>query len=55
MIYQISDIKTKTEPLPDINEGMVRARQIQARLREQFADELLPTYGGQSRKAGRFR
>lgn len=42
MIYQIADIKTKTEPLPKISKGLIQARHIQAHLKEQIADGLLP-------------
>ena len=42
MIYQISDVKTKTEPLPPVNKGLIQARHIQAHLKEQIADGLLP-------------
>jgi len=45
MIYQISEVKTKTEPLPKINKGLIQARHIQAKLKEQVADGLLPTEG----------
>jgi hypothetical protein len=45
MIYQISDVKTKTEPLPQINKGLIQARHIQAKLKERIADGLLPSEG----------
>ena len=44
MIYQISDVKTKTEPLPKINKGLIQARHIQAKLKERIADGLLPDW-----------
>lgn len=57
MIYQISSLKPKTEPAPNITDGLIRARQIQARLKEQeqFADELLPRDRGPSQRSDRFR
>lgn len=48
MIYQIADIKTKTEPLPKINEGLIQARRIQAHVKERIADGLLPKNKWQS-------
>jgi len=42
MIYQISDVKNKTEPLPKINKGLIQARHIQAHVKERIADGLLP-------------
>jgi hypothetical protein len=42
VIYQICKIETKTGPLIEINEGLIRVRKIQARLKNQLADELLP-------------
>ena len=42
MIYQVSNVKTKTEPLPNLNEGLLQARRIQAHLKERIADGLLP-------------
>ncbi len=45
MIYQISTVKTKTEPLPPVNKGLIQARHIQAKLKERVADGLLPTEG----------
>lgn len=44
MIYQISDVKTRTEPLPKINKGLIQARHIQAHLKERIADGLLPNW-----------
>ncbi len=38
MIYQISDIKTRTAPLSQINKGLIQARHIQARLKESIAN-----------------
>ncbi len=34
MIHQISTIKTKTEPLPTLNKGLLQVRHIQSRLHE---------------------
>jgi len=48
MINQIADVKTKTEPLPHINEGLIQARQIQTHIKEQIADGLLPRSRWQS-------
>ena len=45
MIYQISDIKTETKPLPKINKGLIQARHIQAHVKELAADGLAPTEG----------
>jgi hypothetical protein len=45
MIYQISDVKTKTEPLPKINRGLIQARHIQAQLKERNANRTLPDIG----------
>lgn len=42
MIYQIANIKTKTEPLPNINEDLIQVRRIQTHVKEQIADGLLP-------------
>jgi hypothetical protein len=45
MINQISHVKTKTEPLPTINRGLMQTRRIQAKLKERIADGLLPSSG----------
>ena len=45
MIYQIANVKTKTEPLPTINKGLLQARHIQALVKEKAADASLPTEG----------
>jgi hypothetical protein len=42
MINQIADVKAKTEQLPNISEGLMQVRRIQAHLKEQIADGLLP-------------
>jgi len=44
MIYQISNVKTKTAPLAKINKGLLQARHIQAQLRERIAHESLPDH-----------
>lgn len=44
MIYQIAHVKTKTEPLPTINKGLIQARHIQSHLKERIADGLLPEW-----------
>jgi hypothetical protein len=49
MIYQIANVKTKTEPLPNFSEGLFQARRIQAHVREQVADGLLPKNRWQAR------
>jgi hypothetical protein len=45
MIYQIGNIKTKTEPLPTINRALLKARHIQAHVKEKAADGLAPRIG----------
>jgi hypothetical protein len=45
MIYQISDVKTKTEPLRKINKGLIQARHIQAQLKERNVNRTLPDIG----------
>jgi len=45
MIYQISKIKTKTEPLPNINRDLLKARHIQARVKEKATDPSAPQEG----------
>ncbi len=45
MIHQISNVKTKTEPLPIINRDLLKARHIQAHVKELAADGLAPTEG----------
>ncbi len=34
MIYQISPVKTQTQPLTSLNRGLIQARHIQSRLKE---------------------
>ena len=48
MIHQIANVKTRTEPLPVINPGFIQARRIQAHVKEQIADGLLPRVKWQS-------
>jgi hypothetical protein len=43
MIYQIANVKTKTRPLPAINRDLLKARHIQAHVKEMAADGLAPT------------
>lgn len=43
MIHQIAHVKTKTEPLPTINRDLLKARRIQAHVKELAADGLAPT------------
>jgi len=45
MINQIQDVKTKTEPLPKINRGLIQARHIQAQLKARVTHETLPDHG----------
>jgi len=45
MIYQITNVKTKTAPLPAINRDLLKARHIQAHVKEMAADGLAPTEG----------
>jgi hypothetical protein len=45
MIYQIANVKTKTEPLPTINRDLLKTRRIQAHVKEMAADGLAPTEG----------
>ena len=45
MIYQIANVKTKTEPLPAINRDLLKARHIQSHVKEMAADGLSPTEG----------
>jgi hypothetical protein len=45
MIYQIANVKTQTEPLPRINRDVLKARRIQAHVKEMAADGLAPTEG----------
>ena len=42
MIRQISDVKTKTEPLPKINRGLIQVRRIQAQVKDRHSGESLP-------------
>ena len=48
MINPSANLKTKTESLYPINEGLIQARQIQAHIKEQIADGLLPKNRWQS-------
>jgi len=43
MINQIANVKTKTEQLPTINRSLIKARHIQAHVKELAADGLAPT------------
>jgi hypothetical protein len=45
MIYQISPVKTQTEPLPTINKDLLKARHIQAQIKERSATQSLPNVG----------
>ena len=45
MIYQITNVKTKTAPLPTINRDLLKARHIQSQVKEKAADRLTPTEG----------
>ena len=45
MINQIASVKTKTEPLPTFNRDLLKARHIQAHLKERTATQSLPTQG----------
>ncbi len=45
MIHQIAPVKTKTEPLPGLNRDLIKARHIQAHVKELAADGLVPTEG----------
>ena len=45
MIYQIFPVKSKTEPLPTINKGLLQARHIQAQVKERTGNRSLPTEG----------
>lgn len=45
MIYQISPIKSQTESLPGINRDLIRARHIQAQVKERAGLESLPDQG----------
>jgi hypothetical protein len=42
MINQVTHVKTKTEPLPMINRDLIKARHIQAHVKELAADGLAP-------------
>jgi hypothetical protein len=44
MIHQIFDIKPKTASLPTVDRGLIRARHIQAQLKERFAGGSLPSH-----------
>ena len=44
MICQIANVKTKTEPLPNLNRDLFKARHIQSHVKE-MAAELAPTEG----------
>jgi hypothetical protein len=45
MINQISHVKTKTAPLPQINRSLLQARHIQAVVKERVAGHSLPITG----------
>ena len=45
MIYQIANVKTKTEPLPTINRDLLKVRHIQSHIKEMATDGLAPTEG----------
>ena len=45
MIYQIANVKTRTEPLPAINRDLLKARHIQARLKKRSTNGTLPDRG----------
>jgi len=45
MIYQISPVITKTEALPTINKDLLKARHIQAQVKERTATQSLPNIG----------
>jgi len=45
MICQIANVKTKTKPLPAINRDLLKARHIQAHVKEMVADGVVPTEG----------
>ncbi|MCE0521390.1 MAG: hypothetical protein LV480_00580 [Methylacidiphilales bacterium] len=45
MINQISPVQTQTDLLPKINKGLIQARHIQARLKEDTDHSLLPDKG----------
>ena len=45
MIHQIAHVKTKTGQLPMINRDLIKARHIQAHVKEMAADGLVPTEG----------
>lgn len=45
MIYQIAKVKSRTEPLLPINRDLLKARHVQARVKEKAADGLTPTEG----------
>jgi len=45
MIHQITPVKTKTEPLPTINKGLLQTRHIQAQVKERSATQALPNLG----------
>jgi len=45
MIHQIAHVKTKTETLPAINRDLIKARHIQAHVKELAVDGLAPIEG----------
>jgi hypothetical protein len=45
MIYQISPVKTQTEALTTVNKDLLRARHIQAQVKERTATQSLPNVG----------
>ena len=42
MINQIAAVKTKTEPLPQLNRGLLQARHIQANVKQLVPQSSLP-------------
>jgi len=45
MIYQITPVQTKTEALPTINKDLLKARHIQAQIKERGGEKTLPETG----------
>jgi len=45
MIYQVSPVKTQTQPLAPLNKGLLQVRHIQARLQDGATDAELPKTG----------
>jgi hypothetical protein len=42
MIYQISPVPTKTQPISALNKGLIQARRIQALVKKRAATASLP-------------